>query len=385
MTGTVLDDRPLTVEEYAPFAQARLPDATWHFFDGGSGAESTVAANRAAFGRVRIRPRVLTDVSRCDVSTTILGDQVAAPLGIAPMAYHELACAEGELATVRAAGELRVPTVVSIFASRTFEQIAEHAAGPLWLQLYWLHRRDVLERVVRRAEAAGFRALVLTVDTPRLGRRLRDQRHGFHLPPHIEARNLDGEAIGFLHERQDGSSALARHADAFVDPSLNWSDLDWLRARSRLPLILKGVLTAEDAARAAELGVDGLVVSNHGGRQLDDAVATLDALPEVVRSVAGRCPVFLDGGVRSGTDVLKALALGAEAVFLGRPVLWGLAADGEAGVRHVLRLLRDELENAMALSGCPSLESLTPERLTAGPPRPHGTTHMTTLGKDDDD
>ncbi|KUM99881.1 2-hydroxy-acid oxidase [Streptomyces yokosukanensis] len=362
MTDTALG-RPLTVEEYARLAQARLPGATWHYFDGGAGTESTVEGNLAAFRRVRIRPRVLNDVSRCDLSTTILGDPVGAPLGVAPMAYHELACEEGELATVEAAGELRVPTVVGIFASRTFEDIAAHATGPLWLQLYWLHRRDVLERVVRRAEDAGFRALVLTVDTPRLGRRLREARHGFHLPPHITAPNLDGEVTGFLHERKDGSSALSRHADAFIDPSLSWSDLDWLRSRTRLPLVLKGVLTAEDAARAAEQGIDGLVVSNHGGRQLDGAAATMDALPDVVRAVAGRCPVFLDGGVRSGTDVLKALALGAQAVFLGRPVLWGLAANGEAGARHVLTLLRDELEDAMALSGCPSLASLTPERL----------------------
>ncbi|MCF3171922.1 alpha-hydroxy-acid oxidizing protein [Streptomyces sioyaensis] len=366
MTGGTLD-RPLTVDEYAPLAQAQLPAATWHYVEGGAGTESTVAANRAAFGRFRIRPRVLVDVARCELSSTVLDDPVGVPLGVAPMAYHELACEDGELATVRAAGSLSAPTVVSIFASRTFEDIAAAATGPLWLQLYWLHRRDVLQKVVRRAEAAGFRALVLTVDTPRLGRRLREARHGFHLPPHIAARNLDGEVTGFLHDRRDGSSALSRHADAFIDPSLNWADLDWLRSQTRLPLVLKGVLTAEDAAHAAELGVDGLVVSNHGGRQLDGATATLDALPEVVRAVGGRCPVFLDGGVRHGTDALKALALGAQAVFVGRPVLWGLAADGEAGARQVLSTLRDELEDAMALSGCPSLKDLDPTLLARGP------------------
>ncbi|MBY8889061.1 alpha-hydroxy-acid oxidizing protein [Streptomyces sp. PTM05] len=365
MTATTVG-RPLTIEEYAPLARARLPEATWHYFEGGAGTESTVEANRAAFRRVRIRPRVLSDVSHCDTSTTILGEPASAPLGVAPMAYHELACEEGEVATVRAAGELRVPTVVGIFASRSFERIAEHATGPVWLQLYWLHRRGVLERVVRRAEDAGFRALVLTVDTPRLGRRLREARHGFHLPPHITAPNLDGEVTGFLHEHEDGSSALSRHADAFIDPSLNWSDLDWLRSRTRLPIVLKGVLSAADAARAADLGVDALIVSNHGGRQLDGASATLDALPDVVRAVAGRCPVFLDGGVRGGTDVLKALAAGARAVFVGRPVLWGLAAAGEAGARDVLTLLRDELEDAMALAGCPSLDSLTPDLLDRG-------------------
>ncbi|MBL1092307.1 MULTISPECIES: alpha-hydroxy acid oxidase [Streptomyces] len=361
--------RPLTVGAYAALAEDRLPPATWHYIQGGAGTESTVRANRAAYRRLRLRPRVLADVSRCDLSTTVLGDAVGAPLGIAPMAYHQLACDEGEVATVRAAGApgLRIPTVVSIFASRTFEDLAAQATGPLWLQLYWLHRRDVLRTVVRRAEAAGFRALVLTVDTPRLGRRLRELRHGFHLPPGIVARNLDGEVTGFLHDRQDGSSALARHADAFIDPSLSWSDLDRLREQTRLPLLLKGVLTAEDAARAAGLGIDGIVVSNHGGRQLDGAVATLDALPEVVAAVDGRCPVFLDGGIRHGTDVLKALALGARAVFVGRPVLWGLAAGGEAGARGVLTLLRDELEDAMALAGRPSLAALGPELLARGP------------------
>lgn len=371
--GAGLGGEPLRVADYVALAREGLPAPVWHYFEGASGDERTARANLAAFDRIRLRPRILVDVSQCDMSTTLLDVDLAMPVGVAPMGYQELATPEGELATVRAAGAVGALTVVSIFASRALEDVAASATGPLWLQLYWLRRRDVLQKVIERAEAAGFRALVLTIDTPRLGRRQRDLRHRFHLPRHIAAVNLGTELAALLHEETPDSSALDRHARAFLDPSLSWSDLDWLRSITKLPILLKGVLTGEDAARAVSNGVDGVIVSNHGGRQLDGAVASVDALPEVVAAVNRRCPVLLDGGVRRGTDVLTALALGADAVLVGRPVLYGLAARGDSGARHVLTLLRDELEDAMALAGCAALDTVdaslvTPE--TAGPAAP---------------
>ena len=347
--------RPLRVQDYEDLARARLDPATWDFLQGGSDDEVTLRANREAFTRLHLRPRVLVDVSRCELSTRVVGTPLALPLLVAPMAYHRLADPEGEVATARGAGAVGVPLVVSTFSSRTLEEVAAAAQAPLWLQVYCFRRREVTAALLRRAEAAGYQALVLTVDAPRLGRRERDLRNGFGLPPHVRAANFSHELTASLSTREQGSSGIARHAQEAFDTTLSWEVVEWVRSVSRLPLLLKGVLTAEDAERAASLGVDGLIVSNHGGRQLDGAVSALDALPEVVRAVRGRCDVLLDGGVRRGTDVLKALALGARAVLVGRPVFWGLAAGGAQGVSHLLSLLREELELAMALAGRPSL------------------------------
>ncbi len=348
----------LSVDDYESLASQRLPADVWDYLSGGSGAETTLAANRAAFDRVVLRPRFLIDVSRCDPATTLLGDPLAAPIGIAPMAYQRLVHPDGEVATAEAAGQAGLPLVVSPFASRSLEEIAEAASGPLWLQLYWLRERRVLTDLVRRAEGAGYRAVVLTVDTPRVGRRLRDLRRGFALPADIAAVNIDPAVMAEAHHRQAGVSAIERHSRSQFDPTLSWADLDWLRETTTLPVVVKGILTAEDADRAAQHGVAAIVVSNHGGRQLDGAVASLDALAEVVDAVAGRCPVLVDGGFRRGTDVLRALALGAATVLLGRPVLWGLACGGAAGVADVLRILTSELTDAMILSGRPRLTDI---------------------------
>ncbi|MFL6136990.1 MAG: alpha-hydroxy acid oxidase [Frankiaceae bacterium] len=329
----------------------------WDYLHGGSGAELTLAANRAAFDRVALRPRVLVDVSSCDLTASLFGASSAAPLVVAPMAFHRLAHPDGEVATAAGAGAAGVPMVVAMLASRALEDVAAAATSPLWLQLYWLRRRDAVAQVIRRAEDAGYRALVLTVDTPRVARRLRDLRNGFTLPDGVDAVNLDASVMATAHRRRPGSSALQQHSRDQFDASITWRDLSWLRERSGLPLLLKGVLTAEDASLAVEAGVDGIVVSNHGGRQLDGAVASLDALPEVV-AAAPDLPVLVDGGVRRGTDVLKALALGARAVLVGRPVLWGLACAGAEGVTAVLRLLCTELEEAMALAGRPRIADI---------------------------
>ncbi|MDV5143324.1 aminotransferase class I/II-fold pyridoxal phosphate-dependent enzyme [Streptomyces sp. SBC-4] len=347
-------DRPLTLADYAAAARPRFTPAVRDFLEGGAGDERTLAANTSAFDAVRLHPRVLAGHQEPDTTTRILGRDWAAPLGIAPMAYHTLAHPEGEIAAARGAGAAGVPLTVSTFAGRTFEDIAAAATSPLWLQVYCFRDRAVTRALIERAEQAGFEALVLTVDAPRLGRRLRDLRNGFELPEGIAPANLTG----------GGFDSPSAHALAEFDPALDWSVIDWMRGVSSLPLLLKGVLTAQDARRATAEGVQGIIVSNHGGRQLDGAPATLTALPAVAEAVGRACPVLLDGGVRRGTDVLAALALGADAVLLGRPALHGLAVAGADGVGHVLGIVRDELTEAMALTGTGTVADAGPALVT---------------------
>lgn len=376
-------------QEYEAAARARLDRPVWDYIAGGSGDEVTLREEREVYRRYRLRPRALVDVSHCETGTTLLGSPVAFPVAVAPMAYHRLVDQEGEPATVRAAGEVGALTVASTFSSTTLEETAAAATGPLWLQLYMLRRREVTASMVRRAEDAGYRALVITVDTPRMARRERDLRNGFQLPPHIRPANLDAGHTAGLHDGRTGGSTLADHAARHHDAAFTWEDLARLRSQTPLPLVLKGVLTAQDAVRAADLGVAGIIVSTHGGRQLDGAVPALEALPEIVAAVGDRCEVLVDGGIRRGTDVLTALALGARAVLVGRPVLWGLAVGGAAGAAHVLGTLRAELEEAMALTGRPRLDAITPDLLhrtdlryrtdlTYRTDPPHGTTGRTT-------
>ncbi|MGC5346467.1 alpha-hydroxy acid oxidase [Streptomyces sp. DT24] len=346
----------LALQEYETAARGKLPGPVWDFLQGGSGTESMVSAGRAALDGLRLRPRFLVDVSACDARTSLLGARLAAPVGIAPVAYHRLADPEGEVATARAAGEAGSLFTVSMFASRTLEDIAAAATGPLWLQLYWLKRREVMVDLIRRAEESGYRALVLTVDAPRVAHRPRDVRNGFAVPEGIRAVNVDPSVMAASHGGRAGQSAIARHSKEQFDASVTWEDLAWLRERTSLPLVLKGVLTGEDAEQAVKYGVDGLVVSNHGGRQLDFAVPAADALPEIAEAVAGRCQLILDGSIRHGADIAKALCLGADAVFVGRPVLWGLAHSGSDGVSAVLRVLMDEFDEVMALMGVPRVQ-----------------------------
>ncbi|PZV89972.1 4-hydroxymandelate oxidase [Micromonospora phaseoli] len=315
-------------------------------------------ANRTAFDAVRLRPRVLVDVAEPDPAVRLIGSGLSVPVGVAPTAYHRMAHPDGEVETARGTGVAGALFVVSTFASRTLEDIAASAAGPLWLQLYWLRDRAKLTRLVRRAEAAGFSALVLTVDTPHLGLRRRDLRNGFALDPELAPANLDDQDANLQHQGRDGESALARHAAQAFDASITWADLAWLRGLTTLPILLKGVLTAEDALLAVESEMNGVIVSNHGGRQLDGAVPSLVALREVVAAVGGRIPVLVDGSVRSGRDVFVALALGARAVLVGRPVLWSLAVGGGDGVADMLRLLTREFVQTMALTGRPRVADI---------------------------
>ncbi len=344
-------------------AKRRLPAAVYDYYAGGAGDEQTLRANRAAFQEVFLRPRALVDVARIDTSTTALGTPIAMPVMVAPTAYQRMAHPEGELATARAAGELGTIMVASTIATRSLEEIAGAATGPLWFQLYVQPERKISIDLARRAEAAGYRALCLTVDTPHLGKRERDVRNRFTLPPGITMRNFEGELSRMPRSPQGSGFTLA--ASKLLDPSLTWDAIAWLKRETRLPIVVKGVIAAEDAALAIDAGASAIVVSNHGGRQLDGCEPTLRALPHVVRAAAGRVEVYMDGGIRRGIDVLKALALGARAVLVGRPVLWGLAAAGQEGVRYALEMLRSELELSMALAGCPRVDSIGPELVAA--------------------
>jgi len=333
---------PVNVFDYEAIAQAKMEPALWDFYQGGSDDEVTMRDCRAAFERIKVRPRVLVDISAIDMRTTVLGIPISMPMLIAPTALQCIAHPEGECATAQAAGRADTLMIASTVATRTLEEIAQEASGPLWFQLYVYPSFRVAEMLVRRAESAGFRAIVLTVDLPVLGNRERDRRNNVTIPP------LPYQEANFTGIEKEGQEWVM----------LTWDSIAWLRSITSLPVILKGILTAEDARLAVEHGVDGIIVSNHGGRQLDTAIPSIEALPEIVTTVAGHCEVYLDGGIRRGTDILKALALGARAVLIGRPVLWGLAANGADGVYHVLELLRKELELAMALSGRPTLASI---------------------------
>jgi 4-hydroxymandelate oxidase len=325
----------------------------WDFVEGGAGAEITLDANRRMFDNLEIEPRVLVDVSTCDTKSRIFGADLPSPVGIAPTAYHRMVWDEGETATAQGAqGAL---FIVSIFASCSIEDIARHATGPLWLQLYWLQQREALAALAKRAVTAGYEALVLTVDAPRIGRRLRDIRNEFAVPPHIQAVNLDPALMAPAYD----ADGIAKHARQTFDQTITWSDLEWLKGLTDLPLVLKGVLSPEDAELAIQHGVDAIVVSNHGGRQLDGAVPSLRALPAIAQRVAGRIPVLFDGGVRSGRDVFIALASGATSVLIGRPVLWALGAGGAPMVTSLLGMLNEELENVMALAGRPRIADIT--------------------------
>jgi 4-hydroxymandelate oxidase len=278
------------------------------------------------------------------------------PILVAPTAFQGMAHPEGEIATVRAAGAAGTIMVLSTLSNTTIEDAASAATGPMWFQLYVFRDRGATAELVRRVEAAGFTAIVVTVDAPVLGRRERDIRNGFRLPPGLNIENLTPRGMGDLPA--GAGSGLAAYFASLLDQSLSWSDVKWLRSLTRLPVLLKGIVRGDDAVRAVECGVAGIIVSNHGGRQLDTAPATIGVLPEIVEAVAGRAEVLVDGGIRRGTDVVKALALGAKAKLV-RPVLWGLAVGGEAGVRQVLEMLRVELDCAIALCGCQSIEDVT--------------------------
>lgn len=334
---------PFCVADYERLAEERIPPDVWCYFAGGAEDEVTLRANRAAFSRWLFRPRVLVDVAAVTTETTVLGHTLSMPVLVAPTALHSLLTPEGECATARAAAAAGTLMCVSTITTRSHPEIRDAAPGaPRWQQVYILEDRRQTEAHLGEAADCGYSAVVLTVDTPLWGRRERDLRLGFRIPPEVPLPYVSSDPAN----RAKGIAYVP------VSPSATWSDVEWLAGRTQLPVVVKGVLTAEDALLAVEHGAAAVVVSNHGGRQLDGVPASLDALPEVAEAVEGRVPVLMDGGVRRGVDVLKALALGADAVLVGRPLLYGLAADGEEGARRVLELLREETRRALALLGC---------------------------------
>jgi len=337
--------------DFETLARERIPVMAWEYIAGGAGDETSLRWNREAWNELRLLPRILVDVSRIDTRVTLWGQEMAAPVLLAPAAYHRLVHPRGELATVEGANAAEATLVVSTAATTAVEEIAAAAAQPLWFQLYVQKDRAFTRDLVQRAEAAGCGALCVTVDTPVGGARNREARVRFALPdglslPHLE--KLPQPVSSHAPDQQTIYSSL-------FDPTLSWRDVEWLCSLTRLPVLLKGVLAEDDARRSLDSGAAGIIVSNHGARNLDTAPATAWALPRVVDAVAGRFPVLVDGGIRRGTDVLKALALGAAAVLIGRPYLHGLAVAGAAGVAQVVTLLRRELEMAMALTGRTSI------------------------------
>ena len=349
---------PLNLLELETLAKQRLPPAVWDYYSSGASDEVTLRENRAAFERIPLFYRVLVDVSERELSLELFGMRASMPVLLAPTAFHRLAHAEGELASVRAAGSAGVPMVLSTLSNTRIEDVTAASSGAVWFQLYVYRDRGATAGLIERAEAAGCRALVVTVDAPLLGRRERDVRNRFQLPDGLSIENMLPEGLGDL-PRGVTDSGLAAYFAALLDPSLSFRDIEWLCSLTRLPVLVKGIVRPDDALRAVQHGASGIVVSNHGGRQLDTAPATIEALPAVVDAVGGRAEVLVDGGIRRGTDVIKALALGARAVLIGRPVLWGLAVGGQKGVEQVLELIRAEIDLGLALVGCPRVSELS--------------------------
>jgi len=355
---------PVTLSDFEEVARQRLPTTVYDYFAGGAGDEISLRRNCAAFDELLLAPRVLRDVSRLDTALELFGARLPYPILLAPVAYHRLVHPDGERETARGAGAAGTALVISALATTTVEDVAAAASGPLWFQLYVQQDRAFTRDLVQRAEAAGCGAICVTVDTPVLGSRHREVRGGFGLPAGLDRANLRGTR-----------GATASHLDEsglysdVLDAAMTWETIDWLLGFAKAPLLLKGILAPADAELAVAHGAAGIVVSNHGARNLDTTPATIEALPRVVEAVDGRLPVLLDGGIRRGTDVVKALALGARAVLVGRPYLWGLAAAGAAGVAGVMKLLRTELLAAMALCGCPTLAAIDRRVLWPGPPR----------------
>ena len=364
----------VTLADHEQHARTQLDDNAWAYFSGGAADEISLRANRSAWDALPLWPRVLRPLAGGHTRVPLLGRTLAHPILLAPVAFQRLAHPDGELAMAYAAAALGAGVVLSTQASVSLESVAQAVLpdpgrGPLWFQLYLQPDRGFTQALVQRAEAAGYEALVLTVDAPTSGVRDRERRAGFRLPPGVGPVNLAGLQAPASSPLSPGQSALF---DGLLHHAPTWDDIAWLQSITRLPVLLKGVLHPADARQAVSVGAAGLIVSNHGGRTLDTAPATATALPRVVQAVGGAVPVLVDGGIRRGTDVLKAMALGASAVLVGRPAVWGLANAGAAGVAHVLRLLRDELEVAMALTGCATLAEATPALLEGQDGAPSG-------------
>ncbi|XP_028578040.2 2-Hydroxyacid oxidase 1 [Podarcis muralis] len=355
-----MSEKPICIADFEEHAKKFLRKSVYDYYKSGADDQQTLAENVSAFSRLRLYPRMLRNVSALDLSTSILGQKLSMPICVAATAMQCMAHADGEIATARACRSMGTGMMLSSWSTTSIEEVAQEAPEAIrWLQLYIYKDREVTRSLVKRAEKAGYKGIFVTVDTPFLGKRLDDVRNKFQLPPNLRMKNFETNDLAFSSETGYGeNSGLSVYVAEAIDPSINWEDMRWLRGLTSLPIVAKGILRADDAQEAVKHGVNGILVSNHGARQLDGVPATVEVLPEIIEAVGGKVEVFLDGGVRKGTDVLKALALGARAVFVGRPVIWGLAYKGEEGVKEVLKILKEEFQLAMALSGCQNVEAI---------------------------
>jgi len=356
----------LSVADYARAARGKLADGVRDYFEGGALDEITLRENTAGWERLKLYYRVLAGVGERELETTVLGQKISMPIVVAPTAFHKLACEAGEIATARAAKAARTLFILSSLSNTAMEKVfadppspgygVTRTGTPKWFQLYIYKDREITRELVQRAEAAGAEAMVLTVDAPGLGTRERDARNSFRLPDGLAVENLAPLGKGDMPKVP--GSGLAAYVRENFKSDLGFGDLDWLCGATRLPVVVKGVCRGDDARRAADHGAKAVVVSNHGGRQLDTAPATCEVLPHVVEAAGDRCEIYVDGGIRRGSDVLKAIALGARAVLVGRPILWGLTVADERGATNVLEILRRELDEAMLLCGCTTLRDI---------------------------
>ncbi|KAI9037193.1 alpha-hydroxy acid oxidase [Aspergillus affinis] len=387
MDGKSITSEPVAVSEIKAIAKTKLQGQVWDYYTTGADEEETVKRNEEIYQRLLIRPFILRRVAHVGTSTTVFGKRYNIPIAIAPSAYQKLVGNGGETDIARASVALGTNFTLSSNSTVSMEDVmaalppkSDPDSPRPWFQLYFLRSRDITAKLIRRAETAGYEALVLTVDTPILGNRYHQRKEPLVLPEELKMANIESFKAGGVSKASlllnaktaaEYNALLAEHSDVLVDADLEWHEvIPWLRSQTQMKIILKGVLTAEDAARSVEAGVDAIVVSNHGGRQLDSIPSTLEALPEIVGAIKGRIPIIFDGGISKGTDVFKALALGADLCLIGRTALWGLAYDGQKGVETVLHILERELSRAMALAGAKSVHEIS--RLMLGVPRRDG-------------
>jgi 4-hydroxymandelate oxidase len=351
---------PVNLSDFESLAKEKLSAMAYDYYSGGACDEITLRRNQSAYREILLKYRVLADVSKRNLSAEVLGQKISFPVLIAPTAFQGMAHPDAECATARASSAEDTIMILSTLSNSPVEEVVKAAKGALWFQLYVYRDRGATKELVQRVEKAGCKAIVVTVDAPYLGIREKEVRSGFRLPDGLSVKNMDASGMGMV-SASEGGSGLAAYFASQLDPSLSWKDIGWLRSITGLPLVLKGISCKEDVILAAQNDIDAVVISNHGGRQLDTCRASIEVLPEAAESAGGKMEILVDGGVRRGTDIIKALALGAKAVLIGRPVLWGLAYDGENGVRKVLQILRQEFDLAMALCGCSSVENIKQE------------------------
>jgi len=347
----------INIFDYEQLARKGLNSKIADYISAGACNELTLQRNVDAFSQCYIIPRVLNDVSQINTKTTLINQNLNLPLMIAPTAFHRIVHPDGELAVVRAAASKNINMIVSTMSTTSLEEIALNANSHLWFQLYIYKDREIVIDLIHRAEQAGYNALVITVDVPIMGKREKDIRNQFTLPPNLSAKNLEPYGIGQTNIRTRGSK-IKNYTDLLFDKAVSWHDIAWIKTITKLPIILKGIMHREDAKHALDMQIDALVISNHGGRQFDGAPSAMDVVHEIAETINKKIPILIDGGFRRGTDILKALALGADCVLIGRPILWGLACAGQKGVENVLEIYRNEVIEAMALSGCATIEEV---------------------------